>query len=184
MKNRRKFLHLSALGFLSPMMLPLIKPYIIPEESKKGIVKQPEDGETFFVRENTPITIQISKKMDSADSISICTEEIQPGAKIATHKHLNEDEYFTFLKGTGSIKIDGLEFPVKPGTSGLVPRATWHSIQNTSSESLIFTFGYSPAGFEDFFRQIGTPKGIPFKAKTAEEILSFAEKYGIVYKPK
>ena len=62
MKNRRKFLHLSALGFLSPMMLPLIKPYIIPEESKKGIVKQPEDGETFFVRENTPITIQISKK--------------------------------------------------------------------------------------------------------------------------
>jgi mannose-6-phosphate isomerase-like protein (cupin superfamily) len=182
MKNRREFLHLSGIGFLSPLMLPAHMPYLFPEESKRGIVKQPEDGETFFVRENTPITIQVSKKNDSAETISICTEEIQPGATIPTHKHLNEDEFFIFLKGTGSIEIDGSEFPVRPGTSGLVPRATWHSIHNNSSELLIFTFGYSPAGFEDFFRQIGTPKGMLFKAKTTEEIKMAAEKYGMVYK--
>jgi mannose-6-phosphate isomerase-like protein (cupin superfamily) len=166
MKNRREFLHLSTVGFLSPLWLPLHMSDKFGAESKTGIVKQPEDGETYFVRENTPITIQVSKKKDSAETISLCTEEILPGNKIPVHKHLNEDEFFIFLKGTGSIQINGEEYPVKLGTSGLVPRATWHSIANNGSEALIFTFGYSPSGFEDFFRQIGTPKGIPFKAKT------------------
>ena len=66
--------------------------------------------------------------------------------------------------------------------SGLVTRSTWHSIANNSSDLLIFTFGYSPSGFEDFFRKIGTPKGSVFKAKTQEEILLIAAKYGMVYK--
>jgi len=182
MKNRREFLHLSSIGFLSPLMASIHEPNVFQAESKSGFVRQPEDGETFFVRENTPITIQISKKVDSVENISLCTEEILPGNKIPVHKHLNEDEFFIFLKGTGTIEIDGQEFPVKSGTSGLVPRATWHSIKNNSSELLIFTFGYSPAGFEDFFRQIGTPKGIPFRAKTTQEISLIAAKYGMVYK--
>ena len=175
-------MHLGSVGLLSPLMASVYEPKTILAQNNKGIVRQPEEGETFFVRENTPITIQISKKMDSTDNISLCTEEIQPGSKIPVHKHLNEDEFFIFIKGTGTIEIDGREFPVKPGTSGLVPRAVWHGIYNNSSELLIFTFGYSPAGFEDFFRQIGTPKGVPFRAKTAREISLIAGKYGMVYK--
>ena len=145
-------------------------------------MSQPGEGETFFVRENTPITIRVSKRRDSVDTISLCTEDIQPGGKIPVHKHLHEDEFFIFHKGSGIIEIDAVEFPIKSGTSGWVPRDTWHSISNHSSELLIFTFGYSPAGFEDFFRQIGTPKGSPFKPKTSQEIISIAEKYGMVYK--
>jgi len=182
MKNRRKFLQLSTVGFLSPLWQPLHMSDKFGAESKPGIVRQPEEGETYYVRENTPITIQVSKKKDSVETISLCTEEILPGNKIPVHKHLNEDEFFIFLKGTGSIIINDKEYPIKPGTSGMVPRATWHSIVNSGSEILIFTFGYTPSGFEDFFRQIGTPKGIPFKAKTKEEIISIAEKYGMVYK--
>ena len=50
-----------------------------------------------------------------------------------------------------------------------MPKGTWHGLNNTGKELLVFTFGYSPAGFEDFFRQIGTLKNVPFKAKTKEE---------------
>jgi mannose-6-phosphate isomerase-like protein (cupin superfamily) len=178
-KNRREFIQLSSWGFLTPLMISVP---VTKSENKKAIVSQPEDGETFFVRENTPITIRVSKKTDSIHSISICTEEIQPGGKIPVHKHLHEDEFFIFQKGIGTIEIDGAEFPVKPGTTGLVPSSTWHSITNNSPEVLIFTFGYSPAGFEDFFRQIGTIKGLPFKAKAMEEIKSIAGNYGMVYK--
>jgi mannose-6-phosphate isomerase-like protein (cupin superfamily) len=182
MKNRREFIQLSSMGFLSPMISSAVFADLRESENKKGVVCQPEEGETYFVRENTPITIQVSKTKDSVETISICTEEIQPGNKIPVHKHLNEEEFFIFLKGSGTIEIDGVEFPVKPGTTGLVPRATWHSINNNSSDTLIFTFGYSPAGFEDFFRKIGTPKSLTFKAKTSGEILLIAEKYGMVYK--
>ena len=181
-KNRREFIQLSSLGFLSPLISSVTIPKSMESDNKKGVVSQPEDGETFFVRENTPITIRVSKKQDSVDAISVCTEEIQPGGKIPVHKHLHEDEFFIFLKGSGTIEIDAVEFPVAAGTTGLVPRAVWHSITNNSSELLIFTFGYSPSGFEDFFRQIGTAKGLPFKAKTSQEIITIAEKYGMVYK--
>ncbi len=182
MKNRREFLHLSSLGFLSPLIKPIGEANKYRVQTNTGIVKQPEDGETYFVRENTPITILISRKTDSVESVSLCYEEIQPGGRIPVHKHLHEDEYFQFHKGSGTINIDGREYPVKPGTSGFVPRNTWHSINNTNTELLTFSFGYAPAGFEDFFRQIGTPKGTPFKAKTSQEITLIAEKYGMVYK--
>ena len=181
-KNRREFIQLSSLGFFSPLMSSVIIPKSIAFDSKKAVVSQPGEGETFFVRENTPITIRVSKRRDSVDTISLCTEDLQPGGKIPVHKHLHEDEFFIFHKGSGIIEIDAVEFPIKSGTSGWVPRDTWHSISNHSSELLIFTFGYSPAGFEDFFRQIGTPKGSPFKPKTSQEIISIAEKYGMVYK--
>ena len=182
MKNRRAFIQLSSMGLLSPLISSVAIPGSIGSDSKKAVVSQPEDGETFFVRENTPITIRVSKKQDSVDTISLCTEEIQPGGKIPVHKHLHEDEFFIFMKGSGNIEIDAVEFPIKAGTSGWVPRDTWHSITNNSTDILIFTFGYSPAGFEDFFRQIGTAKGLSFKPKTSQEIISIAEKYGMVYK--
>jgi len=181
-KNRREFIQLSSLGFLSPLMSSVSISKSIESENKKAVVNQPEDGEIFFVRENTPITIRVSKRRNSVDTISLCTEEIQPDGKIPVHKHLHEDEFFIFHMGSGTIEIDSVEFPIKAGTAGWVPRDTWHSITNNSSELLIFTFGYSPAGFEDFFRQIGTAKGLPFKPKTRQEIISIAEKYGMVYK--
>jgi mannose-6-phosphate isomerase-like protein (cupin superfamily) len=181
-KNRREFIHLSSLGLLSPLIFPVPLSNLIESESKIAVVCQPEDGETFFVREKTPLTIRVSRLKNSVDTISLCTEDIQPGGKIPVHKHLHEDEFFFFQKGSGTIEIDGAEFPIKPGTMGWVPRATWHSINNNSAELLIFTFGYSPAGFEDFFRQIGTAKGLPFEAKTSQEIILIAEKYGMVYK--
>jgi mannose-6-phosphate isomerase-like protein (cupin superfamily) len=182
MKNRREFLQAATCGLFGPLITSMPQLNSARNQNKKGVVRQPEDGETYYVRENTPITIQVSKKTDDLDSISICTEEILPGNGIPVHKHLNEDEFFIFQKGAGIIDLNGEEFPVKAGTMGFVPRATWHSIKNTSPQLLIFTFGYSPSGFEDFFRKIGTPKGTTFKAKTTEEIKRIAEKYGMVYK--
>jgi hypothetical protein len=82
MKNRRTFIQLSSLGCLSPFMSLVPLQNLTKADNKKGVVSQPEDGETFFVRENTPITIRVSKKKDSVESISLCSEEIQSGGKI------------------------------------------------------------------------------------------------------
>jgi mannose-6-phosphate isomerase-like protein (cupin superfamily) len=181
MKNRRNFLQAAAIGLLAPMV-SLPKLAIANELNNHGIVMQPGDGETYFVRENTPITIKVSKRTDDIDSVSICTEEIPSGGGIPIHKHLNNDELFFFHKGKGTFILDEKEIQVEEGSTAFVPKGTWHGLKNTGSELLIFTFGFSPAGFEDFFRQIGTLKGTPFKAKTKEEIKVLAKKYGMLYK--
>jgi mannose-6-phosphate isomerase-like protein (cupin superfamily) len=182
MKNRRKFLHIAAVGFLCPSLLSFAKLNLVNKSREKGIVRQPEEGETYFVRENTPITIKVSKTSDNIDSMSICSEEILPGNGISMHKHMNEDEMFVFHKGSGIFLLNDEEIPVGMGATAFVPKGTWHGLKNTGTELLVFTFGYTPAGFEDFFRHIGTLKGIAFKAKTKEEITLLAGKYGMLYK--
>jgi quercetin dioxygenase-like cupin family protein len=146
------------------------------------IVKQPEDCEIIYVRENTPMFFSITKATDGVSSVSIITEELIPGSAIPVHKHLHTDEYFVFIAGTGLITIDDKTYTFKPGTRAFVPKDTWHGLQNNGSEKVVFSFGFSPAGFEGFFREIGTPAGQIFKPKSPEERDAIAKKYGMVFK--
>lgn len=182
MKSRRAFIKTSSLGFLTPSIIHAASLHDSSRATAKSIVRHAGEGEIFIVRENTPITIFISKKTDGVESASLCTEEILPGNGIATHKHMNEDEIFHFVTGTGVFVMDDQETAIMPGTMAFVPRGTWHGLRNTGTELLIFSFGYSPAGFEDFFRQIGTPKGLPFRPKPKEEIMRLANAQGMMYK--
>jgi hypothetical protein len=43
-------------------------------------------------------------------------------------------------------------------------------------------FQYSPAGFEEYFIENGTLRGLPAKEKTEEEYAITERKYGMVYK--
>lgn len=181
MKNRRSFLKATSAAMLSSTLISLPQFSLANNSNKNGIVKNADEGEIYFVRENTAITIKVSKT-DDVDSVSICTEEIPVDGGIPIHKHLRNDEIFFFHKGNGNFILDNQEFAVSEGSTAFVPKDTWHGLKNTGNELLIFTFGFSPAGFEDFFRQIGTIKGTPFKAKTQDEIKLFAAKYGMIYK--
>lgn len=181
MKNRKAFIQNMSLGLISPAIGYFGKFDFSINPAKEVIVKNANEGETYYVRENTPLTIHLSKN-DNIDGISICSEEILPGNGIPIHKHLYEDEIFFFMKGSGLVIVEKTEYKISAGSTAYVPKGSWHGIKNTGTDLLIFTFGYSPAGFEDFFRQIGTPKGAPFKAKTPEESKLIAAKYGMVFK--
>jgi hypothetical protein len=182
MEDRRNFLMNAALAIGGAAFLSTKEIFAANLLNGTGFVKQPEDCETYLVRENTPITFHISKLKDSVSPVSLLSEELLPGGVIPVHKHLNEDEFFFFISGTGSAMIDDQTFPFKPGTSVFIPRNTWHSFKNTGSEKAFCTFGYTPSGFEGFFREIGTPKGQEFKSKPKEEFDRIAKKYGMVFK--
>jgi len=181
MKNRRSFLKTLALACGIPF---ISANKVLAEEPEKSapLVKQPEECDTFFVRENTPITFNLTKSTDGVSGVSLLTEELVPGSVIPMHMHLNEDEFFFFISGTGTVTIGESTSEFKPGTTAYIPRNTWHGFKNTGSEKAVFSFGYSPAGFEDFFREVGTPKGQPYKPKPKEELDRIAKKYGMVFK--
>jgi len=178
MKTRRTFLKTSVIG-VSGAFVPFSN---LLGSVDTAIVKQPEEYETFLVRENTPITFNISKKTDGISSVSLLTEELVPGSVIPMHKHIHADEFFFFSQGTGIFILDDKTFSFKPGTTAFVPKNTWHSLKNTGDDNVIFNFGFSPAGFEEFFREIGTPKGQQFKEKSEKERTAIADKYGMVFK--
>jgi len=182
MIKRRNFLKTSALSALGSSLISFPLDVEAHSGNSSPVVRQLEQCETFFVRENTPITFHLLKATDNIQPVSLCTEEILQGGGIPTHKHLHADEYFYFISGTGSITAGDVESPFKAGTSAFVPKNTWHSIKNTGSEKLFLLFGFSPAGFEDFFRQIGTPKGQTFKQKPKDEFDSICKKFGMIFR--
>jgi hypothetical protein len=48
-------------------------------------------------------------------------------------------------------------------------------LQNNGSENIQMRFGYTPSGFEGFFREVGTPVGQPFIKKTMDERRAIAK---------
>lgn len=152
-------------------------------EQPKGIVVHAEEGEHILTgRRKAPITIKVSKEKNNVDSISFCTEDILPGRKLRIHKHLYNDEIIFIHKGDGLFTLDEENIEVRTGTVMFIPRGMWHGLENTGSENILMTFGYSPAGFEGFFRVNGTLVGAAPNLRTEEDYTLAREKYGMVYK--
>jgi mannose-6-phosphate isomerase-like protein (cupin superfamily) len=181
---RRKFLLIGVTGFFTTLFanLPKISSAKSTSDNDKGIIVREDEGEHILTRRKVPMTIKISKTKHGVANISFCTEDMIPGRKMRIHKHLNNDELIFIHKGEGTLTLDEQSVEVRTGTVIFVPRGIWHGLDNTGKENLLMVFQYSPAGFEEYFIENGTPVGMPVKERTEEEYAMAQKKYGMVYK--
>ena len=183
--HRRKFLQtISVSGIAS--LLPfthLLARDIFDGNNDQGLVINPSEQETFFIASRqSPVTIMIDKKQRGVNSVSLCKEDIGQNDAIPVHKHLNEVEIILIQKGSGIFTLGDKEYEVKEGSAAYIPKGIWHGLRNSQTETLTMLFSYTPSGFEEYFREIGVPKGVQWKDKTPEEFDAIDKKYGIVYK--
>lgn len=183
---RRKFLQMGATGLATAFIgtVPKMSFPQSPSNISKGIIVTEDEGIHILTRRKVPITVKISKAKHGVDNISFCVEDMIPGRKMRIHKHLNNDELIFIHKGEGLLTLDEDSITVKAGTVAFVPRGSWHGLDNTGTENLLMVFQYSPAGFEEYFIENGTPVGMPAKVRTEEEYAITEKKYGMVYKDK
>jgi len=181
---RRKFLQLGVIGFITTLFanLPKISFARSDSDTGKGIIVREAEGEHILTRRKVPITVKISKAKHGIEGISFCVEDMSPGRKMRIHKHLNNDELIFIHKGEGTFTLDEQSIAVKTGTVVFVPRGVWHGLENTGKENIRMVFQYSPAGFEEYFIENGTPVGMPAKERAEEEYAITEKKYGMVYK--
>jgi quercetin dioxygenase-like cupin family protein len=180
MTSRRQFVKQGSLGLL-PIILPLTVLSKTTSEFE-GIVVNENDGEAFRLRDGRAVVkIKISKRQGPA-SMSLLTSTVPTNDAIRIHKHLNEDEMFFIRHGTGLFTLGDREHAVAAGSIIFIPKGIWHGLKNTGAEEIATVFGYSPAGFEDFFKELGTAADKPFVEKSTEERKAIAKKWGMVYK--
>lgn len=180
MSSRRQFIEQSSLGLLCGI-LPL-QGFSAGKPGFEGLVVNDQEGETYLIRNGTTVLrIKISKAHGS-ESICFLSESILPGEAILVHKHLNEDELIFLHKGSGLFTLGEKQYPVGAGAVAVVPKGTWHGLQNTGTENIEMRFAYTPSGFEGFFREVGTPEGQPFVTRTKEEKRAIAKKWGMIHK--
>lgn len=182
---RRKFLQTGIAGFCTALFagLPKISFSGSVSANDKGIVVHEDEGIHILTgRRKAPMNIKISKTKHGVDTVSFCTEDIVPGRQLRIHKHLMNDEIIFIANGEGTLTLGELSFAVKTGTVVFVPRGVWHGLENTGKENIRMVFQYSPAGFEEYFIENGTPVGMPPKERTEDEYANTRKKYGMVYK--
>ena len=153
-------------------------------EKIDGMVLKASEGETWYIgnERKAEVTIKIAKNAESTPEFSLLTEKIPPGDAVPVHKHLNEEEFLFIQKGSIEITLDHKTQIGNVGDLIYVPKNLWHGFQNTGKEEVILLFGYSPSGFEDYFRAIGTKTIEEALGFTAEDWVRTNRKYGVVYK--
>jgi len=63
---------------------------------------------------------------------------LPPGASIGEHRHDSETEYYIILEGTGMVKDNGVDTPIKAGDVVVTGDGASHSIKNTGTTLLKF----------------------------------------------
>lgn len=148
-----------------------------------GLVLGPDEGEVYLIGERQGrVTIKVDKRKKGVETLSLLTEDISPGDGVPVHKHAAEEELVFIERGLGVLTFGDDEHEVAPGNMALVPRGVWHGLRNEGEEVLRMVFGYTPAGFEDYFRAIGVPPGEPWKGLTEEDWARINAEFGITYR--
>ena len=151
-------------------------------EAAAGGVKVigPKDGLEGFLG-----TIGVRFMIDGSEAgerFSLVEHPMSPRAIAAPlHLHTREDEYSFVLEGRMGALLGDDVVEAGPGDLVFKPRNQWHTFWNAGDEPCRILEIISPAGFEEFFRELSDLGGA-IKADPAD-LEALNERYGLLMQP-
>ena len=119
---------------------------------------------------------------DASDRLSLVEHPMSPRALAAPlHRHTREDEYSYVLQGRMGALLGDDVVEAGPGDLVFKPRDQWHTFWNAGDEPCRILEIISPAGFEDFFRELDGLGGAI--AADPEELAHLNGRYGLEMRP-
>jgi mannose-6-phosphate isomerase-like protein (cupin superfamily) len=97
------------------------------------------------------------------------------------HRHTREDEYSFVLEGRMGALLGDDVVEAGPGDLVFKPRNEWHTFWNAGDEPCRILEVISPAGFEDFFRELDGLGGALRAAP--DELAELNARYGLEMQP-
>jgi mannose-6-phosphate isomerase-like protein (cupin superfamily) len=125
-------------------------------------------------------------KIDGADTggrFAVVHHPLAPRALAAPlHRHSNEDEYSYVVEGMLGALLGEEVVIAARGTWVFKPRGQWHTFWNAGETPCEIVEIISPAGFEDYFRELAKA----FRDSTGaamQELQALASRYGLETDP-
>jgi len=103
---------------------------------------------------------------------------VPPGGGPALHRH-DFEEMFYLLEGEVELTFRGERVTARAGETINIPANAPHAFRNVSTQAARLLCMCTPAGQEDFFRQVGSPAGSaeePAPKLTPDELKAFVAK--------
>ncbi|HKH81890.1 MAG TPA: cupin domain-containing protein [Methylovirgula sp.] len=140
----------------------------------------PHDGKAGFLG-----TIGVRFMIDGAEAgerFSLVEHPMSARALAAPiHRHTREDEYTYILEGSVGALLGDAVVIGTPGDLIFKPRNQWHTFWNAGDEPARILEIISPAGFENFFRELVDLGGV---TKTEPRVLTeLSARYGMEMDP-
>jgi quercetin dioxygenase-like cupin family protein len=177
-QNRRSFLfNAGALGV--SQILP--QSAIGADSVREGYVLGADEGENLIhFRDGGKISIKASAATGS-DRLALGTQQVMAGTGIPIHRHLQMEESFYVLEGSGTFILNDVRHSFAKGATIFIPKNSWHGFENPDHELLLLWI-VSPPGLDGFFRDTCSPPGVPPKEFTREQIKEVARKYATEFR--
>lgn len=135
---------------------PMQKP---GENTDKPTIILPDQGDYFDFGGSGGVHWKIDGP-DAGGRFSIVHHPIPPRVLMAPlHYHHNEDEYSFVLEGRMGALLGDDVVEAGPGTWVFKPRGQWHTFWNAGDVPCLIIEVISPAGFENYFREIAEAWG-------------------------
>jgi mannose-6-phosphate isomerase-like protein (cupin superfamily) len=140
----------------------------------------PADGDQVFLG-----SIGVRFLIDGAeagDRFAFVEHPMSPRALAAPlHRHSREDEYSFVLEGRMGALLGDDVVEAGPGDLVFKPRNQWHTFWNAGDQPCRILEIISPAGFEQYFRELAALGG-PLKA-SPEQLGELSQRYGFELRP-
>ena len=145
----------------------------------QGYVLGPREGEHLVLR-GGDLLIKVDP-VGGSHGLVMGTQQILLGTGIPIHRHLEMDEAFYVLEGSGVFVLNHERHPIEKGGSMFIPKNAWHGFENADRE-LVLLWTVAPSGLECFFREVATRPGVPAVQRTKEELNEIARRYGTEFR--
>ena len=140
----------------------------------------PYDGKAGFLG-SIGVRFMIEGR-ETGDRFSLVEHPMSRRALAAPlHRHAREDEYSFVLEGSVGALLGDAVVTGKPGDLIFKPRNQWHTFWNAGDEPARILEIISPAGFENFFRELVDLGGVT-KAEP-QALGGLCERYGLEMDP-
>ena len=108
-----------------------------------------EHGDTGDARvhDGRVIAVKTTPARGNASSIVVGAAALPPGYSTPAHHHVSE-EVAVVLSGSGSVEIDGEDYPVREGTVLVTPSNATHVTTADESGPRVILWFYAPPGSE------------------------------------
>src|SRR5262249_40163411 len=121
-------------------------------------------------RSDLPFTIKIDEEFGRAQDFFVVTEIMPPGDTIPFHMHHNAEEILILEEGGAMVTVGDRRAVAGQRSIIFIPRGTWVSVTNGSSQSIRLYALFSRQGFERYLRAASVPEGQPVTPLGAEEL--------------
>ncbi len=153
---------------------------------QQAIVVKPDEGTAMWVLHDRMV-FKVTGELTNG-LYAFCEQQVAPQSGPPPHVHYTEDEAFYVLEGEVTFFAEDSAIRATKGTFVHVPQGTVHTFKNEGSAPARMLVLITPAGFEQYFSEIGHAAGSEettpplVTPATYEKLMAAAPQYNLEFK--